>query len=111
MRQAPNVAMRTSAMMAGTGGLFGVVRRAAGGGSIFLTEQLLLALAGGAVGFLLGLILARVLGTSVFGTPAEPRLILLPIILGLAALVAIAGSLIPLRRAARFDPVPILRGE
>ena len=80
-------------------------------GSIFLTEQLLLALAGGSVGFVLGLILARVLGTSVFGTPAEPRLILLPIILGLAALVAIAGSLIPLRRAARFDPVPILRGE
>ncbi|HWF39147.1 MAG TPA: ABC transporter permease [Candidatus Acidoferrales bacterium] len=80
-------------------------------GSIFLTEQLLLALAGGTVGFALGLILARVLGTSVFGTPAEPRLILLPIILGLAALVAIAGSLIPLRRAARFDPVPILRGE
>ncbi len=80
-------------------------------GSIFLTEQLLLALAGGTVGFALGLILARILGTSVFGTPAEPRLILLPIILGLAALVAIAGSLIPLRRAARFDPVPILRGE
>jgi hypothetical protein len=80
-------------------------------GGIFLTEQLLLALAGGAVGFLLGLILARILGTSVFGTPAEPRFILLPIILGLAVLVAITGSLIPLRRAARFDPVPILRGE
>jgi len=80
-------------------------------GSIFLTEQLLLALAGGTVGYALGLILARILGTSVFGTPAEPRLILLPIILGLAALVAITGSLIPLRRAARFDPVPILRGE
>ena len=80
-------------------------------GSIFLTEQLLLALAGGAVGFLLGLILARILGASVFGTPAEPRFILLPIILGLAALVAVIGSLIPLRRAAHFDPVPILRGE
>jgi putative ABC transport system permease protein len=80
-------------------------------GGIFLTEQLLLALAGGAVGFLLGLILARILGASVFGTPAEPRFILLPIILGLAALVATVGSLIPLRRAARFDPVPILRGE
>ena len=31
--------------------------------------------------------------------------------LGIAALVAVIGSLIPLRRAARFDPAPILRGE
>jgi ABC-type lipoprotein release transport system permease subunit len=29
----------------------------------------------------------------------------------LAALVALVGGLIPLRRAARFDPAPILRGE
>jgi ABC-type lipoprotein release transport system permease subunit len=38
-------------------------------------------------------------------------MVLLPIVLGIAAMVAIAGSLIPLRRAARFDPAPILRGE
>jgi putative ABC transport system permease protein len=80
-------------------------------GGIFLVEQLLLALAGGAVGFALGLLLARILGSSVFGTPAEPRLVLLPIILALAAVVSIAGSLIPLRRAAHFNPAPILRGE
>ena len=44
---------------------------------IFLAEQLMLALAGGAIGFVLGLGFARVLGTSVFGSPAPPRLILL----------------------------------
>jgi len=80
-------------------------------GGIFLAEQLMLALAGGAVGFALGLLLARILGSSVFGSPAAPRLVLLPIVLGLAAIVSIAGSLIPLRRAAHFDPAPILRGE
>lgn len=80
-------------------------------GGIFLVEQILLALAGGTFGFALGVLLARVLGSSVFGTPAEPRLVLLPIILGLAALVSIAGSLVPLRRAAHFNPAPILRGE
>lgn len=80
-------------------------------GGIFLAEQLMLALAGGAIGFLFGILLARVLGASVFGTPAAPRLVLLPVILGLAAIVAIAGSLIPLRRAAHFNPAPILRGE
>ncbi|MGB0036681.1 MAG: ABC transporter permease, partial [Candidatus Acidiferrales bacterium] len=78
---------------------------------IFLAEQLLLAMAGGAIGFVLGVGLARILGASVFGTPASLRLVLLPVVLGLAAFVAIAGSLIPLRRASRFRPALILRGE
>ncbi|MGD1211094.1 MAG: ABC transporter permease [Candidatus Acidiferrales bacterium] len=80
-------------------------------GGIFLAEQLLLAIAGGAIGFVFGAALARVLGESVFGTPAPPRILLLPVVLGLAAMVALVGSLIPLRRAAHIDPAPILRGE
>jgi putative ABC transport system permease protein len=79
--------------------------------ALFLAEHLTLALIGGAFGFVFGALLARMLGASVFGTPASPRLVLLPIILGLAALVALIGGLIPLRRAAHFDPAPILRGE
>lgn len=78
---------------------------------MFLAEQLMLAIVGGALGYGLGLLLARVLGSSVFGSPAPARWVLLPVVLALAALVAIGGSLIPLRRAARFDPAPILRGE
>lgn len=78
---------------------------------LFLAEQLMLAIVGGAIGFVLGAALARILGASVFGTPAAPRLVLLPVTLGIAAIVALIGSLIPLRRAARFDPAPILRGE
>jgi putative ABC transport system permease protein len=78
---------------------------------IFLAEQLMLAIAGGALGFVLGAGLARILGESVFGTPATLRIVLLPVVLGLAAIVAIAGSLIPLRRASHFNPAPILRGE
>ena len=79
--------------------------------SIFLTEQLLLAIAGGSIGFGLGLIIARELGVSVFGSPAPARIVVLPVVLALAAIVAIAGSMIPLRRAAHFRPAPILRGE
>jgi len=78
---------------------------------IFLAEQLLLAVAGGAIGFVAGIALARLLGATVFGTPASPRLILFPVILVLSAVVAAIGSLIPLRRAERFDPASILRGE
>ncbi|HUJ82810.1 MAG TPA: hypothetical protein VLW83_13070, partial [Candidatus Acidoferrales bacterium] len=66
---------------------------------------------GGATGFVLGTLLARVLGESVFGTPANLRMVLLPIVMGLATAVVLLGSVIPLRRAARFEPAPILRGE
>ena len=80
-------------------------------GGIFLAEQLMLAVVGGAAGFVFGIMLARVLGQSVFGTPGSPRLILFPIVLAIAALVAILGSLVPLRRVAHFEPAAILRGE
>lgn len=79
--------------------------------TLFLTEHLALALIGGAAGFAIGTALAWFLGESVFGTPARPELTLLPIVLALAALVAIVGGLIPIRRIAHFDPAPILRGE
>jgi len=78
---------------------------------IFLAEQLTLALIGGAVGFALGAGLAWTLGESVFGTPAQPHFVLLPVALGLAVVVAVTGSLIPLRRASHFEPALILKGE
>jgi len=78
---------------------------------IFLAEQMMLAITGGAIGFGVGVGLAWMLGQSVFGTPSSLRIVLLPVVLGLATIVAIVGSLIPLRRASHFQPAPILRGE
>ncbi|HEV3219914.1 MAG TPA: ABC transporter permease [Candidatus Acidoferrales bacterium] len=80
-------------------------------GSFFLSEQILLAVFGGGLGFAIGVLLARWLSLSVFGVVAPAKAILLPAVLGLAILVALAGSIYPLRRAAGFDPAPILRGE
>jgi putative ABC transport system permease protein len=80
-------------------------------GSFFLGEQVLLAVVGGGLGYAIGVLLARWLSLSVFGVTAPPKVILLPAVLGLAIVVAMAGSIYPLRRAARFDPAPILRGE
>jgi putative ABC transport system permease protein len=78
---------------------------------IFLAEQMMLAVIGGAIGYVCGAVLARALGESVFGSPAPVNLVLLPIVLGIAAVVAVIGSLVPLRRAAQLDPAPILKGE
>jgi putative ABC transport system permease protein len=80
-------------------------------GAFFLGEQWLLAFLGGAVGYVAGLGLARLLGERVFGVSPEMRWILLPIVLAVAAAVATMGSLLPLRRVIRLDPAPVLRGE
>lgn len=80
-------------------------------GAFFLGEQILLALVGGGLGYAGGVLLARWLSMSVFGMTAPARIVLLPVTLGLAVLIAVIGSVIPLRRAARFEPAPILRGE
>jgi putative ABC transport system permease protein len=80
-------------------------------GAFFLGEQLLLALFGGGLGYAVGVLLARWLSMAVFGVTSPARMIMLPVTLGLAIIVAVAGSLFPLRRASRFDPAPILRGE
>lgn len=87
----------------------GASRRAVS--SFFVAEQLLLALVGGVLGFVLGIILARALGVGIFGVAPALRWILLPIVLVLAAVVALLGSLLPLGHASRVDPAPVLRGE
>ena len=51
-------------------------------GAFFLGEQWLLALLGGATGYVAGLGLARLVGERIFGVSPEFRLILLPIVLG-----------------------------
>jgi putative ABC transport system permease protein len=80
-------------------------------GFLLAAEQLLLALAGGAVGYVIGILLARIVGQRIFGVAPQPSLLVLAVIVGLAAAVTLVGSAIPLRRAARYQPAPILRGE
>jgi putative ABC transport system permease protein len=80
-------------------------------GAFFLAEQLLLALVGGITGYAVGLELARALGIEIFGIAPTVRLILFPIVLVLAAFVALLGSLMPLERASRVNPAPVMRGE
>ncbi len=80
-------------------------------GFLLAAEQLLLAFVGGGIGYALGIVLARLLGQKVFGAAPEPSMLVLLVVLGLAAVVTLLGSALPLRRASRYEPAPILRGE
>ncbi|MGB2643582.1 MAG: ABC transporter permease [Candidatus Acidiferrum sp.] len=80
-------------------------------GFLLAAEQLLLAFVGGGIGYSLGIILARLVGHRIFGVAPEPSLLVLVAVLVLAAGVTLLGSAIPLRRASRYAPAPILRGE
>ena len=80
-------------------------------GFLLAAEQLLLAFVGGGIGYALGIILARMLGQRIFGAAPEPSLIVFFVVIALAAGVTLLGSALPLRRASRFQPAPILRGE
>jgi len=78
--------------------------------ALLLGESLLVALAGGFSGFALGSLIATLLRGTSFGgeTPVQP--LLLPVALLLAVLVAVAGTLAPLRLAQRVDPATVLHG-
>jgi len=80
-------------------------------GFLLAAEQLLLAFVGGGLGYALGIFLARLVGQRIFGVAPPFSLLVLTVIIGLAAVVTLLGSAIPLRRASRYEPAPILRGE
>jgi putative ABC transport system permease protein len=80
-------------------------------GFLLAAEQLVLAFVGGGIGYSLGMILARLVGQKIFGVAPAPSLLVLVAVLALAGGVTLLGSAIPLRRASRYEPAPILRGE
>jgi putative ABC transport system permease protein len=87
--------------------LGGTVRRVM---RFFLAEAAVIGILGGIVGWAAGMLLADIVGEQVFATSISPRLIVLPVTVGLMIAVALAGAL-PLRLLGRVRPAEILRGE
>lgn len=79
--------------------------------TLFMTEAGLLAVAGGLAGFGIGALIAQSIGQKVFGSSIMVHPVILVIIIFAALVVAIAGSTGAVRKAIRFDPALVLRGD
>jgi putative ABC transport system permease protein len=77
----------------------------------FAAESLAIGLAGGTLGWLIGLLFAEVIGRSVFHSSIAVHWNVPPLVLGLALVVAGAASLGPIRLALSVQPAAMLKGE
>jgi putative ABC transport system permease protein len=76
----------------------------------FVVEGLRVALAGGAAGLVLSAASGRILSGMLFGVSAWDAVTMGAVTVGVAA-VSLAASLVPAVRAARLDPMRVLRSE
>ncbi|HUK90459.1 MAG TPA: ABC transporter permease, partial [Blastocatellia bacterium] len=70
----------------------------------------LVGLAGGLVGLVAGYGLTELISNTVFGSGVPLSGALAPVVLGIAMVVAFAGSAVPLRTALKFRPSIVLKG-
>jgi putative ABC transport system permease protein len=76
---------------------------------MFLLKAVLLGLAGGICGYVLGTALAMALGPRLAGIPVLPMPILILWAIGISVAIALLASFFPARRAARLDPCATLQ--
>jgi putative ABC transport system permease protein len=76
----------------------------------FLIEAICLSMAGGAIGIVLGTIVAKMVASR-FELPFVPRVDMGLLAFGFSLLVGVAFGLYPARKAARLDPIEALRYE
>jgi len=79
--------------------------------ALFLTEAGFLALAGGLAGFVAGAFLAHRIGHSIFGSSIVVHPVILAVVIFAALLVTFLGSAGAVRKAMKFDPAVVLRGD
>ena len=77
--------------------------------ALLLGETLVVALPGGALGWLIGSLAAGAIRGEAFGASAPLHPLLLPLAVGAALALTFFGTLGPLRLAMRLDPVAVLK--
>jgi putative ABC transport system permease protein len=76
---------------------------------LFLSKAVILGVVGGIGGFIVGTGVAMILGPQLAGLQVSPMPLYLLLSVVVAVLIALLGSIIPVYRAARFDPAVIMQ--
>jgi putative ABC transport system permease protein len=79
--------------------------------AMFLLEAVVLALAGVAVGFVIGSAAAWTISQLNFHTASLPHVGVIPMVLLLNILIAVLAALFPVRVLRRLEPAALLKGE
>jgi putative ABC transport system permease protein len=77
----------------------------------FLTETLVIGLAGVLAGLAIGFVLAQILGKAVFGAAISFRLAVLPMTLIPSVCASLLAAALPVRMAVRIVPAQVLKEE
>ncbi len=78
---------------------------------LFFAEAAVTGIIGGAIGILIGIVLARIVGLWVFGAITNPSLFSVLISGILSLIVALLGSMLPVKKAVEIEPSVILRSD
>lgn len=76
-----------------------------------LTEIMIIAIMGGAVGYLAGLGIAQIIGITVFGSGIPPTPMVVPIVIILILIVTLIGSLPAIKYLLKLNPTEVLHGR
>ncbi len=76
---------------------------------LFLSKAIFLGVVGGFGGFIVGTGSAMILGPQLAGLSVSPMPLYLLLSVVVAVLIALLGSILPIYRAARFDPAVIMQ--
>lgn len=77
----------------------------------FGAESLVVGLAGGVLGWWMGVTAAQVIGFEVFHSAVAIQWPLLPLVLAVSVAVAMIAGVGPIRLALALDPAPVLKGD
>ena len=76
---------------------------------LFLVEAAIIGIGGGILGFGMGMGFAHIIAGKVFGTSVSLKVLVIPIVLILSVLVALAGSFSAIRSITGLRPAEVLR--